>query len=346
MRRTDYQGLLQITVGHDGMTLGRLLVDDAARLRDFITLSLPIAWEMESWPELMRLEERWFRAFYDAAVTYAAPSLTAAVEVFYPLAGKYYQSLHAANLGNTPATGADLLENSAHWAVCATTYGASYWATLTAYALGDKVRNPANGREYQCITAHTSAGSFDGTKFGLLTPFEQYVGYTQSGQAEISEVVWAGNKNRRIFTTAREYPFLLTDKGVQFRDAIASAWIEYSVRCPELTGDVWSNTATYAAGDQVYFSSATVKGNFYVCVTATSAAESPASAPAKWAIIEIPYIFKDFLVNHAFALWLIADGQLEKSEALKTTAQNALSREANKLWRRQGQVGRTTIQTR
>jgi hypothetical protein len=346
MRRFDYQGLLQVTVGHDGMTLGRLLVDDAARLRDFISLSLPIAWEMESWPELMRMEERWFRAFYDPALTYAAPTLIAAVEVFFPPACKYFQSLHAGNTGNAPATGAALLENSAHWAESALDYGADDWASGVAYVVGNQVRNTLNGRFYQCITAHTSGGSFDGTKFGILTPFDRYIAYTQPGLTEISEVVWAGSKNRRLFTTAREYQFYLSDKGAQFRDTVASAWIDYSVRCPELTGDVWSSTATYAIGDQVYFSSATVKGNFYTCVTATAAAESPASAAAKWALIELPYIFKNFLVNHAYALWLVADGQVEKSDAFKTTAQNALSREANKLWRRQGQVGRTTIQTR
>src|ERR1043166_9558814 len=138
MRTTSYQEILQVAVDHDGLSIGKLLTDDADRLRDFISLSLPIAWEVENWPELMRMEQRWFRDFYAAGTTYAGPTATAAVEVFYPPAGKYFQSLHSGNTGNAP------VENSAHWAECQPEYSADDWVTTTAYVVGNQVRNPAD----------------------------------------------------------------------------------------------------------------------------------------------------------------------------------------------------------
>jgi hypothetical protein len=268
------------------------------------------------------------------------------VEVFYPPTGKYYQSLHSANLGNAPAVGSPLAENSAHWAESARTYSGDDWASAVNYVVGTRVRNPADGQFYQCIVAHTSGGSFDATKFGLLTPFERYISYTQSGKTEIGEVVWAVNKNRRIFTSTTEYAFELTNDGIIIEDEVANVWIEFSIRCPALTGDVFSGTATYVVGQQVYFSSTATKGNFYNCLTNTAAGESPDTAAAKWQLVEIPYIFKTFLAQHAYALWLVSDGQHDKAAGLKADALEALGREANKLWRRQHQVRRTRIATR
>lgn len=346
MRTTSYQEILQVAVDHDGLSIGKLLTDDADRFRDFVSLALPIAWELENWPELLRMEERWFREFYAVGTTYGAPSASAAVEVFYPPAGKYYQSLHSGNTGNAPATGALFTENAAHWAECQTEYSGDDWVTLTAYAVGDQVRNPDDSRFYQCRTAHTSGATFDGTKFGIMTPFQRYVSYTQTSKTAIGEVVWVGNKNRRIFTSVVEYRPELTDLGIHFVDPIVKAWIEFSVRCPPLFGSVFSTTATYTAGQQVYFSDTATLGNFYNCITGTSAGESPVSAAAKWAVIELPYIFKTFCAQYAYSLFLIADGQHEKAAGLKAEALAALAREANKLWRRQHQVRRTRIHTR
>jgi hypothetical protein len=143
LRTTSYQEILQVTVGHDGLPIGRLLAEDQARIRDFVSLALPVAWESENWPELMRMEQRWFRAFYSSATTYAAGA-----EVFFVATGKYYQSLHSANTGNDPATGSTLVENSAHWAECQPDYSADAWVTGTVYSVGDQVQNTADGRIY------------------------------------------------------------------------------------------------------------------------------------------------------------------------------------------------------
>lgn len=58
---------------------------------------------------------------------------------------------------------------------------------------------------------------------------------------------------------------------------------------------------------QVYYN-----GDWYECVTATSAGESPASHPAKWAKLEIPYAFGRFLQRRAASLLLAEEGQQDK----------------------------------
>ena len=346
MRTISYEELLGLIVGFDGLPVTKLLTEDSSRIRDFVSLSLSIAWEMESWPELMRCEQRWFRADWSASTTYGAPTSTTPVEVYYPVSGKYYQSLHGTNLNNAPATGSPLAENSAHWAECETAYTADDWAAGEVYAVGDQVRNPADERYYQCITAHTAGASFDATKFGILTAFARYIEYAQTGKTAISEVIWAGNKSRRIYTTAQRYDYELTETGIQFADSLSTVWIEYSVRAPTLFGSAYSATATYAAAQQIYFSSTTTKGNYYDCLSSTSAGQSPDTHASKWSLVEIPYIFRGFIAHHAYALWLISDGQTDKAAGFKQEAFAALAREANKLWRRQNQIRRATILTR
>lgn len=349
MRTVSYAEILQTVVSHDGQTLARLQGEDQTKFRDFANLLLPVAWEMESWPELMRVEERWFRAFWASATAYTAPSTTSATEVYYGPARKYYQALRAST-GQAPATvsGTTITENSAYWAECKSSYSGSDWADATAYVAGDIVRNPTTERYYQCHTAHTSSGSFDATKFGILTQFDRYVAYAHSGQTAISEVVRATDKNPRIFTSTEEYTFGLSQNGVQIQEPLTSVWLEYSIRCPRLHGSPYSASAAYTANvDQIYYSSASTLGNFYDCITTTTAGQTPDTHAAKWQVVEIPYIFKSYLALGIYGMYLQGpDGQLDKARLVAEQANNALRIEANKLWRRQGQVPRIRIATR
>lgn len=60
--------------------------------------------------------------------------------------------------------------------------------------------------------------------------------------------------------------------------------------------------------NQCYFN-----GNFYQCVTATSAGESPATAPAKWSLVQIPARWRWLLVRLTYSHLLELDGQTDKS---------------------------------
>lgn len=70
---------------------------------------------------------------------------------------------------------------------------------------------------------------------------------------------------------------------------------------------------------QAYFS-----GDWYQCIVATSAGESPATNPEKWAKMEIPAIAEDYLVEKAVALLLQADGMQDKRMQAEGLAKMAL----------------------
>jgi hypothetical protein len=67
--------------------------------------------------------------------------------------------------------------------------------------------------------------------------------------------------------------------------------------------------------DQCYFN-----GNFYQCAQATSAGESPASAPAKWCMVAIPDRWRWVLARLTYANLLELDGQKDKANAERANA--------------------------
>jgi hypothetical protein len=67
--------------------------------------------------------------------------------------------------------------------------------------------------------------------------------------------------------------------------------------------------------DQCYF-----EGDFYQCTAATSAGESPASAPAKWGKVQIPAQWRWMLARLTYANLLELDGQTDKAMAARSLA--------------------------
>lgn len=337
-----FQGAMSLLTGQGGSL--SVPTSRFAALRGYLDRALQKIWEGEHWPELNRMEERAYRLPWASGTTYSASTSTAAVEVYFPATAAYYQSLVGSNTGNAPATqsGSTWTENSAYWAQSKTSYTGNDWADATAYTVGQIVRrasgSSADYRYYQCHTAHTSSGSFDATKFCILTEFDAYVGYTQTGQTAIGEVFNVTNGNPRVTRAASDLSFFLSENGVQVPNGPAEVWLEFRIRRSELTGDVYSSTATYAAGQQVYFTTTAGIGNFYDCATATSAGESPVSAAAKWTLVEIPYIFSQYLIWSAYADLLGSDGQADKVEQARGAADQYYQMEADKLYRQQRQT--------
>jgi len=265
------------------------------------------AWERHPWAGLMRLQHRWYRLEWSAAATYAAGD-----EVFYTPSGRYYQSLKAANTNNAPATGDPLAENSAWWAESRVAYSADPYDASTAYVAGDKVFYQTTGRYYQCHTASTGNAPIDTNYWGVLTDFDRYVDYEQAGQTAIGHCMEVYDLNPRVRRDAAEVDFELSENGVQVNQDLVSVWLWFKIRFTDLLGDDWSGSATYSAGDQVYFQSG-ASGDFYTAMETTSAGESPASAAAKWQLVGIPKRFQQFLTWAGYANWLDAEGQTDKA---------------------------------
>jgi hypothetical protein len=71
---------------------------------------------------------------------------------------------------------------------------------------------------------------------------------------------------------------------------------------------------------QVYF-----EGDFWTCIVATNAGESPATHPEKWRRIDIPLESVRFLAQSAYAQLLEGDGQSDKRRLEEQLADKRLT---------------------
>lgn len=334
MRRVSYKSVLD-KVTQRATAEASANVDLATSMNVFINARAAQFWTPVFWPEWSPVERRQFRDNWATATSYGAGSTTAAIEVYHPASDRYYQSLHAANLGNAPATlsGGSYIENSAHWAESKASYTTADWAASTPYSVGNKVRNPGDGYSYQCITVHTSTGTFDATKFGILTPFLRNVSLTQTGKTEIAEVEGVYESDPRVNIDATRIRFRLETDGVIVRGDNTRPWLRFRKACPSWSGTVYAATTTYVVGDQVYYSTT---GDWYVSILG-GAGNAPTNA-TYWTRIDFPYVLRDCVPQGAYSDWLKGDGQNQKADAEETVAIRSLNLELDLFERQQGQT--------
>lgn len=354
MRAVDYSDILRGSAGLAGMnyvpgdSLSDIGTPEFRLFRTYHDRRLQMAWEIHRWPEICPVEERQYRATYSAA-----ENVTATTERYHIGSGKYYQALVA----QTPATQAPATyaaggwtENSAYWAVCAASYAANDWITGTVYTVTNgaatQVRDPLTGLFYQIHTAHTAGATLDTTKMGLLTAFNKYVAYAQTGETAIGELFTASQRDPRIFTQNTAYRFWNSQDGFQFgQESPNVLWLYFRQRRPVLKGEVFDATATYASGQQVYFVDSLGVGNFWTANDTTSAGEDPEDTPAKWDVVEIPYSFRGYLIESGYVDWLTGDDKetIQLREKHEGFAAGYLELEADKLQRQQQQVRRLGV---
>jgi len=342
MRRVTYKSVLQaasvrLSGDIDPSTL------DADTLELFINRWARFAWEKFFWPELTLIEKRQFRDDWAIGSTYGAPSATAAVEVYYPKAKKYYQSLRGSNTGNAPATGSALTENSAYWAEAKSAYSGDDWAASTAYTVGKIVLYLDDQRYYQCHTAHTSGETFDSTKFGILTPFQRSIDYEQTGKTALGAVRYMWDSDPRVHDDTDPIPFDLRDSAVIVSGTATVVWVEFRKRFLEYVGAVYSASTAYASGVTIYYTD----GDYWRTTASTSAGQSPDSTPAKWERLDFPYIIKECVAQGAYADVLgKTEGKHELWLQENADAISLLTEEVLKVERQQSQAGQLAVRTR
>lgn len=98
---------------------------------------------------------------------------------------------------------------------------------------------------------------------------------------------------------------------------------------------------------QAYFAIDGVEGDFYDCIAAAAAGESPATNPEKWRRVDIPAAFEEYLIERAVAILQVGEGQSDKSRAGSKDASAILEeliyRERNV---RSGRLNRPKVFTR
>jgi len=247
-------------------------------------------------------------------------------------------------------------ENSQYWAQCRTSYTADPVDFTATYVIGTQVQNMEDLNFYQRIV---NTGAPDEqwipANWGLLTVFERNVSFNQPWAANsIGEIMGAWDADPRVTTKLVKMPFVLDQDGAQFVQLrntfnygwmpastnFSYVWILYRLQRPFLLGDAWNAALSYLAGAQVYYVSAAGPGNFYTVTTATTPGQNPDTTPASFAMVQIPYIFRQYLIEGGLADYLMANGDQQGSAAREAMAQQALELEADKLQRQQQQVRR------
>lgn len=324
MRAVDYIDLLRGSALRAGLNPDDLsggTDGDFANLRLLHSIRLQDIWNWQEWPFLCPNEERAYRDEYNGATAYSAGA-----EVHYAGPGKCYQTLRSAT-GQAPATwnGSTWSTNLTYWAECALAYSASEYSASQAYVRGNQVYYTPTGRYYQ-LHAATSTGNLptDTSYWGALTMFDAYIGFEQTGKTAFDHAFRAWTHNPNGDRRASQLDSWLSGNGLQVPGALRNTvWIDLRRRCPNLNGEVWNAASAYAVGDQAYFRlMPSYVGNFYECVTATSAGESPSTNAAKWSRVEIPREFNRYLILGA-AADILSGGTDEDKALARTIAKEA-----------------------
>lgn len=132
MRTVTFKSVLDRALRLCGIPVADAQTDDVAMLTEFINVRLRLAWEAYTWPDAQRIEQRFYRAAYDNAATYAEDD-----EVYYATEDAYYRAIDATT-GNLPTdtdyweAADDDLERYVDWEQTGETAIGAVWALWSA----------------------------------------------------------------------------------------------------------------------------------------------------------------------------------------------------------------------
>lgn len=175
------------------------------------------------------------------------------------------------------------------------------------------------------------------------TPATNLIAWEQSGETAIELVYAVFDSDPQASTSYKQLGYDITGSGIflvypdQTTDDV---YVWLSKRVPDYTGTAYSATETYAADDQVYYSTT---GDFYKCLQA-STGNAPTET-AYWERLTVPYRFLDYCVYSSYADWLRQDDQHAKAEGIARLAENILLTEQERLERQEGFIKPPVVTT-
>lgn len=177
--------------------------------------------------------------------------------------------------------------------------------------------------------------------------------------ADAGEVLACYDENPLVTSRASQLGFRLYDNGstqvLNFLSDPGTVWAEYRIKRPEIFGDLYDSAVAYAVGAQMYFDIGSNTGtytpvagkphygNFYVCLDATTAGQTPTTHPAKWQIVSIPYLFAPYAARGAYSDWLRSELQVEAAQVAEAEAERIMADTVDIVLRQQQQVGRLNM---
>lgn len=302
MRYVDYSSVLTAISELSGENPSQISTEYNNRVKGFLSRRLQSGWEENFFPDLMRVEQRWFAADWISG-SYVNGNI-----VFDVATQAYFQALKTLTTLAPTTSG---VVNASGWAAVARSYSASVYSAATDYAVGNQVYYL--GSYYQMHTdAPVNTVPTNVSYWGVLTPYVSAVSIDATGKTAIGTVLACWSLNPRSRQSAKELDWILTENGIEVRASNGTdpvfAWIQFRLPPNTLTGSLWAS-GSYALGKQVQFSINGVS-NFYKCILAATV-QDPSNANY-WRLIEIPAFLERYLIQGAYADLLRSDGQLEK----------------------------------
>tara|TARA_X000001382_G_scaffold120948_1_gene102877 strand:+ start:144 stop:1214 length:1071 start_codon:yes stop_codon:yes gene_type:complete len=354
MRRIKYSDILKSAAERSQRAYDQLSTDDAAFLENFIDSRLKRIWEYTDWPDLVITEKRTYRQQYTPA---AVPQAVVGDQYYDANAKRYVVALYATY--NDPSY-SDKVTNQ-HWAELSNSYNYSDWSDTTTYAQGDQVYYYLTDKYYQ---AHTSGGLgssaapalASGTSYavnsllwGEVPVFDRYIEYDQSWETnKIGNVTGVFNGDPSLSTSSDGVNFFLSNVGIQVPNGQDKVWVRHRKRVPNLNYVPHDITeADYVLDDVVKYPSTGSSFDLYAAIKA-GPSENPGApgATLEWSLIEIPYIFKDYISSGAASDMLQLDEKVDLAFMEENRAERALEHELDKLNRQQKQTEQFNVLTR
>lgn len=259
---------------------------------------------------------------------------------------------------------------SGGWYLCSITFTTSASAIVSGSSstvtilsgtsdtyIGDSTKG---GHIYGCVLQQTSN----------LTDRANLLPWVQAGEPEIDAFYTAWRNAPYSANSPTKIGYSITNNGIQL---IGSTWnngylltpsgittttsgmagvlanpvyIYYRVAPFSYFGAAWTAILTYAIGDIVQFTNATSGViNYYTCLAATTAGQSPVTNPSSWQLNWIPDILFQYCVYKGYADWLRTDGQFDKANAQEGLAQTILENEFDTQEREMGMSAPLRVQT-
>ncbi len=216
------------------------------------------------------------------------------------------------------------------------------WAS-GAYDEDDEVYHAATGKYYQASAAITTEVPGPDAEWVELTDFHKYIAYEQAGETAIGAVRGVWSKDPRAYKDAQRVGFEVGPLGITIPPGtqLTSVWVDFRAREVDFGwSSVYSETATYAVGDVIYYATG---GEVYVCAVATSAGEDPDDTPASWTQRTMPHRLARAIKAGARADLLGTLGQEAKQKACEDEFVELLEEQVWQLTKLQGQTGQPTV---
>jgi hypothetical protein len=161
---------------------------------------------------------------------------------------------------------------------------------------------------------------------------DSLVALDQTGEDRIDTVFQVWKDSPFGACTPRAQGYTLTANGIQIIDGVVLSYpvvnsagittttlqsnpvfLYYRKMMPDFQGDTYSASDTYAVDEQIYFTAADGTSDWWKCIVATTAGQSPTTTPTSWSKLQIPDTLFWPTMQHAFGDWLVSDGQTERA---------------------------------